>query len=420
MRGEAATSERTPFLYRVRTFRALQYREFRYLWLGQLTTSLGTWMDQVARGWLLYQLTDSALQLGAIRAISALPFLVLSPIAGTLADHYDRKKLMTIAQLCNVGDYGLLAVLIISGVVEPWHVYATAIASSIVQVFQQPPRQAMVSDAVPSTILINAIGLNSMVFNVARSVGPAIAGLLIAIWDTGGAYVAQTGLYVAATLLTLPLHGGRPAAHAHRPFTARVVVESTLEGWRFAWRNDAVRPSFIVGMVSGLLVIPFTTLLPVFARDILVAGPTGQGLLLTAMGIGALGSATLIASLGDKLPRGLLMLGGVTMYGLAVAAFAASSSFQLSLFLMGVTGVFHVSSQALISTIIQAYSPSELRGRMMATWQQNQVFQTAGGMLCGSLASLWGAPWAIASMGLACSAGVLAIAATSEKARAIR
>lgn len=368
----------------------------------------------------MYELTDSAVQLGAIRAISAVPYLFLSPIAGTLADRYDRKTQMIISQLLDFILYVILAGLILTGLVQVWHVYATAVATGIVQVFQQPPRQAMVSESVPGPMLINAIGLNSMVFNVSRSVGPAIAGVLIAIWGTGGSYLFQALLYLLATAWTVPLRPQQLQRTEQRPFTAGMVFTSTLEGWQFAWRNDAVRASMLIGLIAGLLIIPFTTLLPVFARDILAAGPTGQGLLLTAMGFGALASATLVASLGDRLPRGLLMLGGVIGYGVAVSCFALSTNFQLSLVLMGISGLFHVSSHALIQTIIQAYSPAELRGRMMATFQQNQVAQTVGGMLSGTLAHLWSAPWAIVSMSLTCSVFVLGIAATNAKARAIR
>lgn len=409
-----------PRLFRLATFQALQYREFRYLWLGQATTAMGLWMDQVARGWLIYQLTDSPLQLGSIRVIQVLPFLFLSPLAGTLADRYDRKTQMIIGQTLTACLYGLLAVLVITHLVEVWHVYATGFASSLVSVFQQPPRQAMVSESVPNRNIGNAIALNSMVFNVSRTVGPALAGLLIAVADTGGAYAVQTGFYVLATLLTVALRPEKRPPVKLEPLSAGLVIRTSMEGWRFARSSEPVRIGLLITMIAAVLILPFTTLLPVFARDILHVGSTGQGILLTCMGIGALFSATVLASVGERVSRGVIMLVGVAGYGLSAAAFAASDRFELSVLTLLVAGVFHVTSQALVQTIVVAYSPSELRGRMMATFQQNHVVTAFGGMLVGALASIWGAPWAIASMGIACAACMGVIALAIPGSRAIR
>ncbi len=416
----AAPPASVPRLFRLKTFEALQYREFRYLWLGQATTAMGLWMDQVARGWLIYQLTNSAFQLGSIRVIQVLPFLFLSPLAGTLADRYDRKTQMIIGQTITVALYGVLAFLVITHLVQVWHVYATGFASSLVSVFQQPPRQAMVSESVPDRTIGNAIALNSMVFNVARTLGPALAGLLIAVVDTGGSYAVQTSFYVLATVWTIVLRPEKRPPGRREPLSAGLVMKTSVEGWRFAGRTEPVWIGLSIAMISGFLILPFTTLLPVFARDILHVGSTGQGLLLTCIGIGALFSATLLASIGDRVSRGVIMLTGVAGYGLAVSAFAASTHFELSIVTMLIAGVFHVTSQALVQTIVVSYSPPELRGRMMATFQQNQVASAVGGLLVGALASIWGAPWAIASMGLSCAVCMGAIAAAIPAARAIR
>ena len=173
-------------------------------------------------------------------------------------------------------------------------------------------------------------------------------------------------------------------------------------------------------MFASFLIIPFTTLLPVFARDMLGVGATGQGLLLTAMGVGALCSAVLIASLGDQLPRGAFMLGGVTLYGISVIAFAVSPSFEFSLLLMVVVGLAHVSSHALVQTVIQTYSPSEFRGRTMAIFQMSHVMLTVGSMIIGLLAGLVGARWAVALMGAAGAFSMVAIHLALPRARFIR
>jgi MFS family permease len=184
--------------------------------------------------------------------------------------------------------------------------------------------------------------------------------------------------------------------------------QSIIEGWKFSWQNQTVRAALLISMLASLFVVPFVTLLPVFARDILGVGATGQGLLLTAMGIGALGSAVVIATFGDRMPRGIFMLGGVAVYGVSLIAFAASPWFTLSMGLMVITGFTNVCSHALVHTVIQSYSPSELRGRTMAIFQLGQVVMTAGSIIIGSLAAYCGAQWAVALMG---SAGALAMVA---------
>ena len=406
-------------LVRVRTFEALQYPEYRLLWLGQVCTGLATWMDQVSRGWLMYQLTDSALQLGLVRAVQAVPLLLLSPVAGTLADRYDRKTQIVVSQFIDSLLYGLLAVLILNGQVQPWHVYATALGAAIVQVFQNPSRQALVSESVAPQHLTNAIGLNSMGFNGSRTIGPAVAGGLIAAVDTGGSYVVQALLYVGATYWSFQLRPGSRASAGH-PHGRPSIAASTVEGWRFVFHHEAIRTGILVAMVGSLLAQPFTTLLPIYARDILEAGPTGHGLLLTAMGVGAVTGGVLIASIGDALPKGALMLGGLGIYGLCVMAFGVSHWFAVSTGIMVVAGLCNIGVHALIQTIVQGHSPPELRGRMMGAFQQTQVMWTLGSMIAGGLAAAWTAPWALVAMGGPCTACAIAILFAFPRARSIR
>ena len=379
-------------------------------------------MDQVTRGWLIYELTNSALQLGLVRGIQAIPFLFLSPIAGTTADRYSRKMQMVVGQVGNGMIYAATAVLVFLDEIQPWHVYVTAFLMAVVQVFQQPARAAMVADTVPPTQLTNAIGLNAVVFNIARSTGPALAGVLIAISGTGGAYFVQAVFFFLATIWTMQLHSVQHSSmsFSSHPAHKESFGQSIIEGWKFSWRNDAVRTSLLIVMLASLFIVPFTTLLPVFARDILRVGSTGQGLLLTAMGVGALCSALLIASAGDRLPRGMLMLGGVTLYGLINIIFAASPWFGLSLVLMVIVGVCHVHSHALVQTVIQAYSPSEFRGRTIALFHMSQVIMTVGAMFFGALSSLLGAEWTVASMGAVGALCMIAIYLAVPSARLIR
>jgi MFS family permease len=409
-------------LLQLRAVEALGYHQFRLLWLGHSFTSMAFWMDQVARGWLIYELTDSTLQLGLVRGVQAVPTLLLSPLAGTTADRYSRKTQIMVAQIIDGLMLAALALLIVSGQIQPWHVYATAFGMSVVQTFQQPARAAMIADVVPASRLTNAIGLNSIIFNVARSTGPALAGVLIATFGTAGSYATQALFYLLATVWTarlLPTERSSWGSSGH--FTHAVSLgRSIIDGWKFSWKNETVRTGLMVVMLASLFIVPFTTLLPVFARDILEVGATGQGLLLTAMGVGALGSAIIIAFFGDRMPRGIFMLGGVALYGLSVVAFAASPWFDLSMALMVIVGFANVCSHALVQTVIQTYSPSEFRGRTMAIFHMSNVVMTVGSMLIGALALAWGAPWATMLMGLAGALAMLAIHVMLPSARHIR
>ena len=276
---------------------------------------MATWMDSIARGWLMYDLTHSSFQLGLVRGVQAVPTLLLSPIAGSVADLYSRKNQIVISQTANGLLYTWMAVMIFTGAIEPWHVYVTSLGLAAVQTFQQPARVAMVADTVPQANLSNALALNAVVFNSARSAGPALAGLFIAMYGTGGSYSMQGLFYFLATVWTCMLRNVPIQQPAHGAGHAESFVRTIIEGWKFSWRTYEVRVNLLVVSLAMFLLIPFTTLLPVYARDILKAGAKGQGLLLTCMGIGALFSSVVVAAAGDRLPRGIVIIGGVGIYG---------------------------------------------------------------------------------------------------------
>lgn len=383
---------------------------------------MATWMDSIARGWLMYELTHSSFQLGLVRGVQAIPTLLLSPIAGSAADLYSRKTQILVAQIIDGLLYAWVATMILTGHIQPWIIYVTSIGLATVQTFQTPSRASMVSDSVPPAYLTNALGLNAVVFNSARSAGPALAGILIAAFGTAASYSVQAIFYLMATIWTFMLRAEqRSVAHAiGHSANGESFTQNIIEGWKFSWRNDEVRISLIIVSISMFLLIPFTTLLPVYARDILHVGATGQGVLLTSMGIGALFSSVFVASLGDRIPRGLFMIGGVALYGILVVIFSASTWYPLSILAMFVIGLCHVTSHALIQTVIQSYSPPEFRGRTMAIFHMTQVILVVGAMFVGALASLIGARWATSSMGIVGTVVVVAIYVMMPKARQIQ
>jgi predicted MFS family arabinose efflux permease len=339
-----------------------------------------------------------------------------------MADRYSRKFQVVASQFANGILYAIMALMIFTRTIRPWHVYVNAFVMAVVQVFLQPSRSAMIADTVPRSKVTNAIGLNAVVFNMARSTGPALSGLLISWFSTGFAYTAQALFFFLATVWTVQLSSTRHsmAKTGEEAPKDQSMKQSILEGWKFSWRKTEVRTGLLVTVSASLFMLPFSTLLPVFARDVLVVGARGQGLLLTGMGIGALSSSLLIASIGDSLPRGMLMIGGAALYGLLVAGFSASSWFWVSMVLMTVIGICHVASQALVQTVIQTYSPPEFRGRTMSIYNMTQVVYLLGATLLGALSSLMGAAWATATMGILGTTTLLAICVFIPAARRIR
>lgn len=409
-------------LIRIRTFEALQFRDYRLLWLGNATTSLGQWMDQVARGWLMYQLTNSPFDLGLSSAVRALPLLFFSLVAGVVADRGSRKAQLILSQLTNAGTEAVLGVLALTGHVQPWHIYATALLAGSVQAFQQPARQAMLSDIVERPYIPNALGLNAMIFNAARSAGPATAGLVIAVSNVGICYLVQAALYLAATVWTIQMHEHK--SHLDQSPTSgrerRSFSQSTRDGFRFIRGDKTIGTVMLIVLIPSVLGQPYTSLMPVFARDILQVGPTGQGLLLTAVGLGALVGAVTVATVGNTGKQGLLMLLGATVFGFTLVGFSASLWFGVSLGLMAVSGLCNVSYGTQANSLLQMHTPQELRGRVMGVYYLNRGLVPIGSLLAGSLATVLGAQRTVFLMGGTCGLLALWFLLTSPRIRGLR
>ena len=411
------------FFSRVRGHRALtalQFRTFRLVCSGQVFGNVGTWMDELSRGWLIYQLTDSVVQLGLVRGIQLIPTLLVSPFAGTAADRYSRKALLLASQLTQGLSFAVLALLIVSGHVAPWHVYVTAVVAGTMMAIQQPARASIVTESVPPESLTNAIGLTSLIFNLARLLGPALAGAIIVVAGTGGAFAVQAGCMLVAAAWAAKLPELPHPVDEAKTLVRESFAQSIVEGWKFSWRNQSVRAGILCTTIVCALMFPFTTLLPVFARDILAVGPQGQGFMLAAMGFGALLSAATITFAGHRLARGRVMIDSSIGYGLALVVFAVSPWYWLSIVAMVAAGLGHVHANALVHTVVQSHSPPAYRGRTMALFNMSQMLSTAGAVLIGLLAVVLGSRGAVAAMGIVGALGIAALVWWMPGARRIR
>jgi MFS transporter, DHA1 family, staphyloferrin A biosynthesis exporter len=377
-------------------FRSLASRNFRLLIAGQMATTSAHWMEQVARGWLVYEMTQSPVLLGAVQATRALPLLVFGLLGGVLADRLDRKRQMILSQNANLVLALVLGMLIVTGLVEIWHVFVTAALAGAVQAFQQPARQSMIPDLVDRGDLMNAIAVNSGVLNVTRTVGPAVAGLLVAGVGAGGCYLIQAGLFLFSTIWTAQI--SLPPPRAER---ARLSVWSSFgEGIAYVRTNHVVLLLLMLALVPIILAQPYSSLVPVFAKDVWDIGAQGQGLLLSAPGVGAVIGALIVARLSDSRLASVFLLGGVILFGLALVAFAMSPWLPAALAALLLVGIASTAYRAVNQTLLQTNTEDAYRGRVMSVYLLDRGLAPAGSMLAGILAAALGAPEAVMIMGL--------------------
>lgn len=379
--------------------RSLRHRNYRLFFVGQLVSLSGTWMQSVAQAWLVYRLTGSAALLGVVGFAGQIPTLIASPAGGLAADQFDRRRTLIATQSASMLLALTLAALTLTGeVTVPW-IVGLASCLGLVNAFDIPTRQAFAADLVERTDLVNAIALNSTVFNGARVVGPAIAGLLVARIGEGWCFFVNGVSYVAVILGLLAMRGvPRRGAPAGTSPLARL-----REGFAYATRTRPVRALLALLGVVSLAGMPYSVLMPVFADTILGGGPRTLGLLMGASGAGALLGAFSLA-----LRRGLHGLGTFVAvvaagFGLSLVAFSQSRSFALSAALLVPAGFCMMSQMSSSNTLIQALTPDALRGRVMSVYAM--VFMGGaplGALAAGAAAARFGAPVTVAVGGVAC------------------
>lgn len=377
--------------------RALRHRNYRLFFAGQLVSLTGTWMQSVAQGWLVLRLTDSPALLGLVAAASSLPVLLLSLIAGTLADRLPKHRLLLATQVVAMLLAATLALLTLTGLVQVWHVFVLAGLLGLVNAFDAPARQAFTVEMVGREDLLNAIALNASVFNAARTVGPAMAGIVVALIGEGPAFAvnALSFVFVIAGLLMMRLPPfTRPAGGRRRG--------QLREGLGYIAGEPRVRALLLQAAAIALFCFVYIPLLPAFARDVLGADAGGYGALSAANGLGALVAALILAQLGDRLPRGRLLNFAALVYPALLITFTLMRSMPLALLLMLLIGWAGVTTMALTNTLIQSIVPDGLRGRVMSVFTLLMMGGSPmGGMIAGVVAEfVGGVPLVVAASAL--------------------
>jgi MFS family permease len=345
-----------------RTFTSLKIRNYRLYYVGQFVSMTGTWMQSLAQGWLVLRLThNSGSALGVVVALQFLPMLLIGAWGGVIADRYDKRKVLMITQSAMGLVAGGLAVVTIGGVVTLWMVYLASFLTGIATAFDQPSRQAFVSEMVGPEVLTNAVSLNSAMFNAARIIGPAIGGILISLVDIGPCFAYNSLSYIA---MIVALAMMRPD-ELFRGLPAVRKKGQIREGLRYSWRKPELRTPLIVVAVVGTLALNFTIVLPVYIKVTFHSGAGVFGVVTAFMGLGSLIGALLTA---NRQPTARLLAGSCVAFGVLMTGAALAPTLAAGTLLLFVMGIFSMMFMAVTNTTLQLASDPAMRGRVMALY----------------------------------------------------
>ncbi len=389
------------------TFAALRYRNYRLWFIGQALSLMGTWMQSVAQGWIVYQITGSRFALGAISFAGTIPTLFLMLLAGAVADRVSRRSLLIWTQTAMMLCAFILTALTATGVLQVWHVAVLAFALGVANSFDAPARQSLAVEMVEDRRdLMNAIALNSTMFNLGRVVGPAVGGIVLAALGPAWCFGLNGISFLAVIGALLGMHLPHTASTSREPLAQQVAT-----GLRYVLFSAPVRTIVLLMAISTLFGFSYSTLMPAYAVDVLRVGETGLGLLTTSVGVGALAGSLTVASLGHMRRKGRLLLAGSCLFPTMLLGFAFSRSFPLSMALLAAAGFGFVLQNTTSNTIVQMLVPDPLRGRVMAVYTLT-FFGTMpfGSLLVGIIAQILG-PTASVAIGaaftLACALWIL-------------
>jgi MFS family permease len=408
--------------------RALRHRNFQLFFSGQLISLIGTWMQTVAQSWLVYRLTGSGLLLGAVGFASQIPVFLVAPLGGIAADRANRQRIVIATQTASMILAFILAALTLTNKITVREIFVLAAALGVVNAFDIPGRQAFLVDMVGKEDLMNAIALNSSMFNGARVIGPAVAGILVARLGEGWCFFANAVSYIAVIvgLVMMRVHAPAKASLQASP------VDHIVEGFQFVWRTAPIRALMILLGLVSVTGMPYVVLMPIFADRILHNGGQGfasvigshdlgavrLGILMGAAGVGALlGALTLAARSGVK-GLGTWVSTCCAGFGISLILFSFSKSFWLSVLLLMPAGYFIMLQMASSNTLIQVMVPDALRGRVMAVYSMMFMgMAPIGALVGGALSDRVGAQWTVAIGGLASMFGAWWFSAQLPKIR---
>jgi MFS family permease len=406
---------RTPDFAQI--FRSLKNRNYRLFFLGQGVSLIGTWMQTIAMSWLVYRLTHSPWLLGLVGFAGQLPMLVMTPFAGVLSDRWPRRRLLVATQTLAMLQALLLALLTLTGLIRVWHLMALAVFLGVVNSFDMPARQAFTLEMVDrKEDLANAIALNSSLFNGSRLLGPTIAGVLISLVGEGTCFLLNGASYLAVIAALLAMRLGAQPARA-QPAN---ILQGLWEGVGYAFGFLPIRNILLLLALVSLVGMPFTVLMPVFAKDILHGGPDTLGILMASTGVGALAGAVILAARKSVVGLGSWIPLGAGLFGLGLIGFSQSRLLWISVPLLAVAGFGMIVGMAASNTILQTIAEEDKRGRLMSLYALAFAGMAPfGSLLAGALSVRFGATAVLSCGGAVCVLGAGLFAAGLPQVRAL-
>jgi len=381
-----------------------RHRNYRLFFTGQLVSLMGSWMQNTAQPWLVYDITHSKLLLGVVSFCSTVPVFFITPFGGMVADRVDRRKFLLITQSAAMIQAAILAGLTLLHMIQVWEIICLALTMGLINAFDVPTRQSMTLDMVGREDLRHAISLNSMMFNAARVVGPTLAGLLIALVGEGICFALNAASFGAVLISLLLMHFPQRIARV-----AKNAFHEVADGYRYSWSNPQIRLSLLLTAVSSLFGAAYLTMMPAVARDILHGDSTTQGTLMSAVGAGALVGAYFLSRITEK-QLVYAPVAAALLFGLGLVAFSHSHHLWLSVAIALPTSACLMLLGGTTNTIIQIVAHEHFRGRVISHYTQSFLgMMPWGALLLGALASRFGVTDAITVGGLVVAAsGVLA------------
>ena len=385
-----------------RVFKAFQYRDFRLMWFGACASSIGTWMQIVAQGWLIYRLSHSAFLLALDQFLGGIPIFLFSLIGGVVADRTERRKILLVSQYVQMASAGALTVLVATGWVHVWHILCLSFVSGLAQAFGGPAYQALIPTLVDREDMPNAIALNSIQFNMAVTIGPALAGQTLARFGETWCF-GLNAISFLAPIISLSMIAARylPAT------TTESMFGSLKQGIKFVRKQGSMEALTLLAFCMTALSMPMRTYIPVFVKDIFGRGPETYGNLLSLMGVGSICGSLAVAGIGNMRKKGLFALTMLICLGAAISGFSLSKSLPLSYAMLLLVGASMMAVFATVTSLVQLITTNEMRGRVMSVY--NCAFR--GGMPMGNLVSGWLVPMFTAPIVLGVNGLVLILVA---------
>lgn len=378
------------------TFSAFRVRPFSWLFTSAMAGTIGYEMQVVALGWLIYALTGSAFYLGAVTTMQSITQTGISPIGGVFADRVDRRKYIMLVRIITLPVSLGLALLIAIHRISVIDLLIAAAIFGVAFGLNGPARQALIAQLVGKDLLMNAVSLMSGGSNLMRILGPALAGILIGVIGVDGIYVILAVCYMMVILAMVPIPSQPPANKA----SSRNMIGDLADGFSYCFKNPNVMALLLVGTVPLFFSMPYVPLLPIFAEHIWNVGASGYGVLSAAPGVGGLIGALSVASFSHYQRKGVLIIGGVALYGILLVGFAAAFDFPVALLCLGLAGAMGVIYTATVSSVIQSIIPNEVRGRVMSLYQMSFGISGLSALPASAIAGWVGAPETIVGCGL--------------------